>query len=247
MVTTSAGNNQSQEERVQKDYRGSDKRSSRNEGQRDRKDERSGSDRPREYKPRDSRQGDNNKSRDNRGSGDYKPRENRGNGDYKPRENRDYKPRENRGSGDYKPRENRGTGDYKPRDNRGNGNYKPRGEYKGTGEYKPREFKSNDNGGYRRNSGGFSKGFDKDKDDDVRRTSRPAARDSKPKEQTSDKFEIINRLEKEKKAMKKKQVEGRKEFKPVKHQAKPKRVGNIDWTREYENGSYDDDDLDIYL
>ncbi len=228
MVTTSAGNNQSQEERVQKDYRGSDKRSSRNEGQRDRKDERSGSDRPREYKPRDSRQGDNNKSRDNRGSGDYKPRE-------------------NRGSGDYKPRENRGTGDYKPRDNRGNGNYKPRGEYKGTGEYKPREFKSNDNGGYRRNSGGFSKGFDKDKDDDVRRTSRPAARDSKPKEQTSDKFEIINRLEKEKKAMKKKQVEGRKEFKPVKHQAKPKRVGNIDWTREYENGSYDDDDLDIYL
>jgi len=228
VVTTSAGNNQSQEERVQKDYRGSDKRSSRNEGQRDRKDERSGSDRPREYKPRDSRQGDNNKSRDNRGSGDYKPRE-------------------NRGSGDYKPRENRGTGDYKPRDNRGNGNYKPRGEYKGTGEYKPREFKSNDNGGYRRNSGGFSKGFDKDKDDDVRRTSRPAARDSKPKEQTSDKFEIINRLEKEKKAMKKKQVEGRKEFKPVKHQAKPKRVGNIDWTREYENGSYDDDDLDIYL
>ena len=48
--------------------------------------------------------------------------------------------------------------------------------------------------------------------------------------------------------MKKKQAENRKEMKqPAKHQAKPKRAGNIDWTRAYENDSYDDDDLDMYL
>ena len=67
-----------------------------------------------------------------------------------------------------------------------------------------------------------------------------------PKEQQTEKIEIKNRLEKEKKAMKKKQDVSRKDNKAVKHQAKPKRSGNIDWTRAYENDSYDDDEFDMY-
>ena len=65
--------------------------------------------------------------------------------------------------------------------------------------------------------------------------------DSKPKEQQPDKFEIINRIEKEKKAMKKKHTESRGDQRPAKHTARPKRSGNIDGTREYENDSYDED------
>ena len=47
--------------------------------------------------------------------------------------------------------------------------------------------------------------------------------------------------------MKKKHTESRNDQRPAKHTARPKRSGNIDWTREYENDSYDDDDLDMYL
>ena len=79
---------------------------------------------------------------------------------------------------------------------------------------------------------------------EVRR--KPVQKDSKPKEQQSDKMEVKNRLEKEKKAIKKKQNSSQKDNRSVKHQARPKRSGNIDWTREYENDSYDDDDLDMY-
>ena len=78
------------------------------------------------------------------------------------------------------------------------------------------------------------------------RRQRPKT-ESKSKEPQIDKLDIMNRLEKEKKAMKKKHTESRNESKPSRHVAKPKRSGNIDWTREYENDSYDDDDLDMYL
>ena len=73
-------------------------------------------------------------------------------------------------------------------------------------------------------------------------------RDTKFKEQQPDKMEIINRLEKEKKVMQKKEKEEekRKNTKP-KTAAKPKRMNNIDWTREYENDSYDNDEMDAYL
>ncbi|MBQ2981379.1 MAG: hypothetical protein IJD58_04540 [Lachnospiraceae bacterium] len=139
------------------------------------------------------------------------------------------------------------SGEYKPRSD--NGEYKPRSN---SGEYKPR---SGNGGGYsnNRNNGGYSnsgfggRGFDKDKDEETPvRRSKPKT-DSKPKEQQPDKFEIINRIEKEKKAMKKKHTESRGDQRPAKHTARPKRSGNIDWTREYENDSYDDDDLDMYL
>lgn len=90
--------------------------------------------------------------------------------------------------------------------------------------------------------------YDKDKDEDVRvNRQKPAQRDAK-KEQTPDKLEIMNRIEKEKKAIQKKQAESnRKGNKSARQQVRPKRSNNIDWTREYENDSYDDDDLDIYL
>ena len=165
---------------------------------------------------------------------------------------------DNRGSdrGSDRPRGNfkrdgqsRGNGEFKPRNN--NGEYKPRTN---NGEYKP---KSNNGGGYSSqrsyNNGGYSnngfggKGFDKDKDEETPvRRSKPKT-DNKPREQQPDKFEIISRIEKEKKAMKKKHTESRNDQRPAKHTARPKRSGNIDWTREYENDSYDDDDLDMYL
>ena len=167
------------------------------------------------------------------------------------------RPANGEGRGEYKPRPNNGEGrgEYKSRPNNGEG----RGEYRprpnngeGRGEYKPRT--TGNAGGYERksNNGGYSnsfnnKGFDKDKDEETPiRRSKPRT-ESKPKEQTSDKIEIINRIEKEKKAMKKKHNDSKGDSKPNRHIAKPKRSGNIDWTREYENDSYDDDDLDMYL
>ena len=116
--------------------------------------------------------------------------------------------------------------------------------YQGNGEYKPRN-----NGQYRRGNGshnGYDKGFGKDEDDEREVRRKPVQKDTKPKEQQTEKIEIKNRLEKEKKAMKKKQDVSRKDNKAVKHQAKPKRSGNIDWTRAYENDSYDDDEFDMY-
>lgn len=93
--------------------------------------------------------------------------------------------------------------------------------------------------------------MDKDKDEDQpRRRSEPRKsqdKDARFKEQQSDKAGIINRLEKEKKAMHKKEEEKRKNSKPARTVVRPKRSNNIDWTREYENGSYDDDDMDLYL
>ena len=174
-----------------------------------------------------------------KGNGEYKPRNN--NGEYKPRNNNgEYKPRNN--NGEYKPRNN--NGEYKPKNN--NGEYKPRNN----GEYKPRSNdgtkRSYGNGGYS-NSAFNSRGFDKDKDEDTPVRRQKPKTDNKPKEQQPDKFEIINRIEKEKKAMKKKHSESRGDSRPAKHTVRPKRSGNIDWTREYENDSYDDDDLDMYL
>jgi hypothetical protein len=70
----------------------------------------------------------------------------------------------------------------------------------------------------------------------------------KEKEQQPDKFETIRRLEKEKKAMEKKiQESEKKQEKATKPQAKKKRSNNIDWTKGYENGLYNDDDEDYLL
>lgn len=134
---------------------------------------------------------------------------------------------------------------------------------KRNGEYKSRTDRNAKNGEHRQNGGfrsgnnnsfrggngvrkGFDKGFDKDADEEREVRRRPVAKDNKPKEQQSDKMEVKNRLEKEKKAIKKKQSASQKDGKSVKHQVRPKRSGNVDWTRAYENDSYDDDDFDMY-
>ena len=87
----------------------------------------------------------------------------------------------------------------------------------------------------------------KDDEDTPKREFRSkSTKDSKPKEPKQEKMDIKNRFEKEKKVMQKKQEHKKT---PAKHkvQARPKRSNNIDWTREYENDSYDDDSLDSYL
>ena len=140
-------------------------------------------------------------------------------------------------------------GDYKK--NRSEEGRTEKGNYKGGNKEnnfnRSSHGKSQNGGGRQYGNKGYNP-YDKDKDDDVRPNQRAKSsqRDSK-KEQQPDKIEIMNRIQKEKKAIQKKQSENRKNNKPVRPQAKPKRSNNIDWTREYENGSYDDDDLDMYL
>lgn len=167
------------------------------------------------------------KSYDNDGQRERKPFKSRED-KYKGEKAKDDRARSNRFKDD-KPRGERRTDD------------RAKGEFKRGGNYR------NDNGGSYRDN--FSKGFDKDKDDlNVNnRRFKPVQKENKPKEAQSEKQDIKNRLEKEKKAIKKKQSEGRRDVRTAKHQVKPKRTGNIDWTREYENDSYDDDDLDMYL
>lgn len=129
---------------------------------------------------------------------------------------------------------------------KGKGSYNKEGrEDKGKGDFKGKSDFNRSKNGYNR-SFDRNAGFGKDKDEEDKPVRRPKqTKTDKPKEQQPDKMDIINRLEKEKKAMKKKREE--KKEKPVKHQVRPKRSGNVDWTREYENDSYDDDDLDMYF
>ncbi len=90
-------------------------------------------------------------------------------------------------------------------------------------------------------------GYGKDEDEAPKREFRSKnTKESKTKDLQQDKIDIQNRLEKEKKVMQKKNANKKA---PAKHkpQAKAKRSNNIDWTREYENDSYDDDYLDSYL
>lgn len=99
--------------------------------------------------------------------------------------------------------------------------------------------------GNRNNNQGSGRFYDKDKDADYekkdmhRKASAPAR--EKPKEQTTDKMEVVKRLEKEKKAMQKKNQS--KKTQQSRPQVRIKRTNNIDWTKEYENDSYDDDDM----
>ena len=68
----------------------------------------------------------------------------------------------------------------------------------------------------------------------------------KSKDIQPDKADIAMRFEKEKKIMQKKKQDNKKNNQSQRHQVKVKRSNNIDWTREYENDSYDDDDMSYY-
>lgn len=123
--------------------------------------------------------------------------------------------------------------------------------FKGRGDGK-KEFRSHFNAkpsgnkNYKPRSNNYSY-MNKEEEDAPRREFRSkSTKDTKPKEPQQEKIDIKNRLEKEKKVMQKKQ-ENKKAAVKHKPQARPKRSNNIDWTREYENDSYDDDYLDSYL
>ena len=149
---------------------------------------------------------------------------------------KDFKDKEN----GERTRRNSQDGNRGFKDARNGGNQKKDGYKAGDNGNKPFKKKFNDRNGY-------MNAYDKDDDEVVRPQKRQASsKEGKAKEQQPDKIEIMNRIEKEKKAMQKKQAE-RKNSKPVRMQNRPNRTNNIDWTREYENGSYDDDDLDMYL
>ena len=195
----------------------------------------SGADQVRESRPRT-----NNYSKDGRTfSGSGEKREFRSRNNYQ--ENGERRNNgERRSGGENKRAADRNAGDFKRSNNRNSSDYK-RGADRNNGGRPGNNTYKGGNG-----SRGYDKGFDKDSDDEREVRRKPVQKDSKPKEQQTDKIEIMNRLEKEKKAMKKKQSASQKDNRPARHQARPKRSGNIDWTREYENDSYDDDDLDMY-
>ncbi len=76
--------------------------------------------------------------------------------------------------------------------------------------------------------------------------SQAAKEVAKIKEQQPDKMDIVKRLEKERKAMQKKsnnQNSSKNKASAGRIQRPVKRSNNIDWTREYENDSYDDDNI----
>lgn len=134
------------------------------------------------------------------------------------------------------------------------GNNKPDNGYRKN--QKPYQSKNSSDGqNYKKHSynGNRTDAYSKDKYDDEydrgnkheikKRTS--VAKD-KTKEIQPDKADIAMRLEKEKKVMQKKRQDNKKNHQQQRPQMKAKRQNNIDWTREYENDSYDDDDMSYY-
>jgi len=102
-------------------------------------------------------------------------------------------------------------------------------------------------------------GYNKDKDNDEDKYGRnhsggkgQKTSDSrikagqKDKEKQPDKIETIRRLEKEKKALERKNQELEQKYeKPARNvKVKQRRTNNIDWTKGYANGLYGDDDED---
>jgi len=111
-------------------------------------------------------------------------------------------------------------------------------------------------GGYNKNRDFKSNPFNKDDDyendknygrGNQRTESRSKSGQTKEREQQPDKFETLKRLENEKKIKQKKldQEFGSKSEKPNKPLVKHRRTNNIDWTKGYEKGLFDDDD-EIY-
>lgn len=177
---------------------------------------------------------------------------------------RDSRPRENLG------RQTRSNENYKPKTSRENGSNKgasvqEKRESKPTGQtsFGRNSFKGNSHPGNREKTGktgGYNKGRDFksnpfNKDDDYendknygrgnqRAESRSKSGQTKEREQQPDKFETLKRLENEKKIKQKKQDQefGNKSEKPNKPLVKHRRTNNIDWTKGYEKGLFDDDD-----
>ncbi|MCM1272864.1 MAG: hypothetical protein NC225_08040 [Clostridium sp.] len=127
----------------------------------------------------------------------------------------------------------------------GSGMNRAKGKYNGPKKSGTRNAFEAGNGGYsnRKPKQGNSKyqprysGKDEDDDDNGKR-SRP----SRPKENKNgvslpDKNKTMLRLEKEQKSIKKKQSRKKESSRP---QPKVKRANNVNYTRSYANGDYDD-------
>ena len=81
---------------------------------------------------------------------------------------------------------------------------------------------------------------DDDEEDNGRRSKSFRPKESKPSVSIPDKNKTMMRLEKEQKGIKKKQQSKKKES--SRPQPKVKRANNVNYTREYANGAYDDYD-----
>lgn len=105
-----------------------------------------------------------------------------------------------------------------------------------TGNDHGKDYKKSYSSNGRNNAKGFNRQSDRDRNSSVKK-------ENKVKEQQPDKMDTIRRLEKEKKAMQKKNDSKNHKSKTQKSrpQMKMKRTNNIDWTKEYENDSFDDD------
>jgi len=175
---------------------------------------------------------------------------------------RDSRPRENLGkqsrSNDYyKPKTSRENGsnngvsvqerrESKPGNRTSFGGNKDKGGKAAGGYNKSKGFKSspfNKDDDYE-NDNKYGKGYGKG---NQRMESRSKSGQAKEKEQQPDKFETLKRLENEKKIKQKKmdQEFSNKSERPNKPSVKHRRTNNIDWTKGYEKGLYDDDD-EIY-
>ena len=112
--------------------------------------------------------------------------------------------------------------------------------FKSQGQGRP-ERSNNNVGKFRKDSGtGYNK--DKDLDNEGRAKHRQSSSKdsgSKVKELQTDKFETIKRLEREQKTIKKKE-ESKKKTEKQRPQQKVKRANNVNYTKAYENGMYDD-------
>ena len=149
--------------------------------------------------------------------------------------------RKNAGERSYQKRNN-GTGE---RGGNGKSYSKPYNKQRnGEKPYQKRFDKDKDENDYKGN--GY-RGKDNGKNGDHRNSKSQVSRESsKIKEQQPDKMDVVKRLEKEKKAMQKKnnnQNSLKNKAKVGRVQRPVKRSNNIDWTREYENDSYDDDSM----
>lgn len=169
-------------------------------------------------------------------------------------ERRQYKPG-NSGS------ENNRTYNESRQDSRTGSNVKNRDFRNSEGDSRPpRRFnkdsdynQSKDNRSGNNHGKDFKRSYNNSKDfsgrnDEARGDGRSGSRtnaqkkDGKVREQQPEKVDIVKRLEKEKKVMKKKSAANNHKEKNARPQVKIKRTNNIDWTKEYENDSFDDDD-----
>lgn len=168
-----------------------------------------------------------NSSSMNKGQGRYFEREKRpGGGTRFPKPDRQGSRGERQTGGERQPNGNRSYGD-RPHGERTNGD-------KPYGDRPPKSERPS------RNYGGAPKFPKKDEDEEDRgRRSKPSRpKENKPTIAIPDKNKVQMRLEKEQKSVKKKQNNKKRES--SRPQPKQKRSSNINYTKNYANGAYDD-------